>query len=199
MVGGVRLIGLNAHLKSDGLGPEGRTLSAISRELRNSAEFISSHARDLIKAIDETIVLFEELKKHNNALGVDRLATLDASMGTALTAFEESGARLASALGTLRNQGDTVKSTLQAAQACLRQGDDLEHRLEKANRILRALAEGASNSKKTARTNERTRLHFAQRYTMAAERNVHGAGSSHASTSALADPDAGAEFENLLF
>lgn len=199
VVGGVRLIGLNAHLKSDGLGPEGRTLSAISRELRNSAEFISSHARDLIKAIDETIVLFEELKKHNNALGVDRLATLDASMGTALKAFEESGARLASALGTLRNQGDTVKSTLQAAQACLRQGDDLEHRLEKANRILRALAEGAGNSKKTARTNERTRLHFAQRYTMAAERNVHGAGSSHASTSALADPDVGTELEDLLF
>ena len=64
VVGGVRLIGLNAHLKSDGLGPEGRTLSVISRELRNSAEFISSHARDLIKAIDETIALFEELKKH---------------------------------------------------------------------------------------------------------------------------------------
>jgi cell division protein FtsB len=200
VVGGVRLIGLNAHLKSDGLGPEGRTLSAISRELRNSAEYISSHARDLIKAIDETIILFEELKKHNNALGVDRLATLDASMATALAAFEESGATLASALGTLRSQGDIVKNALQAAQACLTRGDELEHRLEKSNRILHALANGPGSHLQTARTNERTKVHFAQRYTMAAERNVHGAGSSgHASTSALADENAVADLEDIFF
>ncbi len=178
VVSGVRLIGLNAHLKSDGLGPEGRTLSAISRELRNSAEFISTHARDLIKAIDETIKLFEGLKTHNNALGADRLASLDASMSAALAAFEDSASQLASALTTLRSRGDSVKGALQAAQAYLAQRDQLEERLQRASRILQALAGIPEGKLQTARTIERTRQHFAQRYTMAAERNVHGAGSS---------------------
>jgi hypothetical protein len=175
-------------------------LSAISRELRNSAEFISTHARDLIKAIDETIALFEELKKHNTALGVDRIATLDIGMSTALAAFEESGASLATALTTLRSRGDKVKSTLHEAQGCLNQGDRLEHRLENASRILEALANGPGRNLQSALTNERTKLHFAQRYTMAAERNVHGSGSSAgASTSALADPGASAELEDIFF
>jgi chromosome segregation ATPase len=200
VVGGVRLIGLNAHLKSDGLGPEGRTLSAISRELRNSAEFISAHARDLIKAIDETISLFDELKKHNAALGVDRIATLDIGMSTALSAFEESGGSLATALATLRSQGERVKTTLHAAQTCLHQGDKLEHRLENASRVLEALAHGPGRNLQTSLTNERAKIHFAQRYTMAAERNVHGAGASAgASTSALSDPGASAELEDIFF
>jgi hypothetical protein len=198
VVSGVRLIGLNAHLKSDGLGPEGRTLSAISRELRNSAEFISTHARDLIKAIDETIGLFDRLKAHNNVLGADHLATLDASMSAALAAFEDSASRLASALGTLRSRGDSVKDALQSAQACLSQKDPLEQRLEQASRILQGLASGPESKLQTARTSERAKQHFAQRYTMAAERNVHGAGSAgHASTSALSDT--GAELEDIFF
>jgi hypothetical protein len=175
IVGGVRLIGLNAHLKSDGLGPDGRTLSAISRELRNSADSITMLARDLIKEIDQTVLIFNELKSRNSAMGAGRFASLTASMSKALSAFQESGSQLAAALKRLSMEGSDVCSILSAAMDRLSTRDELERRLEQASEILRAVGKIAKASGQTGRVKARTSEFFTQRYTMAAERNVHAA------------------------
>lgn len=175
IVGGVRLIGLNAHLKSDGLGQEGRTLSAISRELRGSADSITVLARDLIKEIDHTVLLFNDLKALNSAVGADRFSTLTTLMSNALAAFQESGVQLTTALRRLSAEGGDVCLVLNAALDRLGVQDDLERRLEGASAIFQAVGKIANPSGLTSRARARTTEFFSQRYTMAAERNVHAA------------------------
>jgi hypothetical protein len=173
IVGDVRLIGLNAYLKADALGPEGRTLSAISRELRSSADLITGHSRNLIDSMDRTLALFEELKKQNGALGAERLAALDAQMASALAAFQESGTQLASALAMLFGGGDKAHDILHAALSCLDRRDDLETRLEQASKILRTTSSLVGSAGRTSLVRERASSFFEQRYTMASERNIH--------------------------
>jgi hypothetical protein len=191
IVGGVRLIGLNAHLKSDGLGPEGRALSAISRELRSSADSITVFARDLIKEIDHTVVVFNELKSHNAALDGEHLSSLAGRMTKALAAFQESGAELGKALKRLSVEESNVGIVLNAALERLNAEDALERRLAQASEGLRAVERMADTGRQTSRSKARTAQYFTQRYTMAAERNVHTAqtrpGTQAGSGSAVAD------------
>lgn len=173
IVSGVRLIGLNAHLKSDGLGHEGRTLSAISRELRGSADFITTHARDLIKAMDLTLAQFEKLKTHNATISADRLRELVDRMSDALSALQEGGSQLASALAALTREGEKVRDNLQSAYASIGKQDDLETRLERARSILVTLGGATTEAGDTQRAKTVAASFFGNRYTMAAERNVH--------------------------
>jgi hypothetical protein len=140
VVRGVRLIGLNAHLKSDGLGHEGRTLSAISRELRSSADLISVHARDLIKSIDDTLAEFEIVKTHSGSVSASRLQSLVDGMGQALFAFETGGTSLADALTSLTREGSSVCDALAAACEVFERTDDLTSRLGAARGVLQRMA-----------------------------------------------------------
>jgi hypothetical protein len=192
VVSGVRLIGLNAHLKSDGLGHEGRTLSAISRELRSSADFISVHARDLIKSIDDTLTHFERLKSANATMGSARLMTLVERMSGALQSFEDGGSRLADALAALASEGELVCANLARAGDLIRKRDDLETRLESARTILARMGDFARDAEITPAAKAAVAAFFSERYTMAAERNVHSAqhsGGTAGSGSALAEAE----------
>jgi hypothetical protein len=200
VVSGVRLIGLNAHLKSDGLGHEGRTLSAISRELRSSADFITVHARDLIKAIDDTLAQFEKLQASNSSVSAERLGNLADGMAAALAAFETGGERLAEALTSLTSEGEKVRANLSSAAECIRQRDDLEERLRGAREILVRIGDAAPASGDTTRAKAAAASFFGERYTMAAERNVHSAqhtGQHTGSGSAIANADD--DLESILF
>ncbi len=201
IVNGVRLIGLNAHLKSDGLGHEGRTLSAISRELRTSADSITGHARYLISEMDFTLAQFDELKTHNGAVSTERLRGLVDGMAGALDAFQHGGARLAEALTSLSREGQTVRRNLETAISCIGQRDDLEARLKNARDILAKVGASAGSSGQTPRADAAIATYFADRYTMAAERNVHSAqqtGDCRASGSAVAQ-SADEDLESILF
>ncbi len=203
VVSGVRLIGLNAHLKSDGLGHEGRTLSAISRELRSSADFITVHARDLIKAMNTTLAQFEKLKTHNSAISADRLQSLVTSMGGALAAFQDGGSQLAAALASLSSEGAKVRTNLESAYAAIGTGDALEGRLASARTILARIQAAGDEIGNTPRAKAVTASFFGDRYTMAAERNVHSA-QSHSSTAGLtaagsAAQSADEDLESILF
>ena len=203
VVSGVRLIGLNAHLKSDGLGHEGRTLSAISRELRSSADFITVHARDLIKSIDTTLAQFEKLKSHNGAVRAERLKGLVDGMSDALGAFEEGGARLASALVSLSSEGEKVHRNLEAAGERMRFRDDLETRLMGAREVLVRIGNLGTSAGNTGRAKAAAASFFGERYTMAAERNVHSAQSAGDSTgsagSGSAISNAEEDLESIFF
>jgi hypothetical protein len=201
IVGGVRLIGLNAHLKSDGLGHEGRTLSAISRELRSSADQITAHARDLIKAMDLTLAQFEKLKTRSGAIDTGRLHGLVDAMAGAIASFREGGGRLADALSALSNEGKIVCDSLEAACAAIMKRDDLESRLKSARDILARIGDAASGADLTPRAKTVTTSFFSDHYTMAAERNVHSEGAADGSvlgTNAIAQP-ADDDLESILF
>jgi hypothetical protein len=200
VVSGVRLIGLNAHLKSDGLGHEGRTLSAISRELRSSADFITVHARDLIKAIDDTLAQFEKLQLSNRGVGAERLGALSDGMAAALAAFEQGGERLAEALTSLTCEGEKVCANLRSAAECIRRRDDLEDRLRGAREVLVRLGASAPASGDTSRAKAAAASFFGERYTMAAERNVHSAQhTGHQAGSGSAMVHAEEDLESILF
>ncbi len=204
VVSGVRLIGLNAHLKSDGLGHEGRTLSAISRELRSSADFITTHARDLIKAMDLTLAQFEKLKTHNATISADRLRELVDSMSGALDAFQAGGSQLAAALASLTSEGEKVRENLEAAHASIGTRDELESRLERARAILSRFGGMATDAGDTPRAKSVAASFFGNRYTMAAERNVHanqahGADAFGLTAAGSAAQSADEDLESILF
>jgi hypothetical protein len=201
IVDGVRLVGLNAHLKSDGLGHEGRTLSAISRELRSSADFITVHARNLIGEMDVTLALFEKFKTLNGAVSTERLWGLVDGMTGALAAFQDGGDQLVDALALLSREGKTVRRNLEAAISFMGQQDDLEARLQGARDILASIGASADSSGQSSRADAAIATFFTGRYTMAAERNVHSAqqaGDRFASGSAIMQ-STDEDLESLLF
>jgi hypothetical protein len=202
VVRGVRLIGLNAHLKSDGLGQEGRTLSAISRELRSSADIIGVHARDLIKSIEDTLTEFETVKRNSGTVGASQIHGLVDGMAVALSAFEAGGSSLAGALGALNREGQAVCDALVAARTALDWKDELSTRLAGARDILKEIADSVAQHEMTPRSKSAAAAFFGDRYTMAAERNVHMAKTSGTSQtgSGSATADAGVDdLESIFF
>lgn len=207
----MRLVGMNAALKSKQIGASGRGLGAIAEQLRSYANETVNHADALLPALGKVIETTESFDKMRMSRGDDILARLDAEMAAALVGFDECSAQLDAALAALGHHGDRVGSIIERSVAQVAAQGGLANLLRNARLKLSQLGGAPEARRADAEAMMPLLAELARLYTMAREREIHaqfapldGAGAKEPSTAgvAAATPDSsddGALLGDILF
>lgn len=168
----IRIMGVNATLKSSRLGTIGRPLSVVAEELTRSSARTAAEAvaagTDVRTIVDTTEALAGERQAARRA----EIAGVIDDIGAAISCLHGVGATLAEALASLGRDGTTVVDLLADTAAGLARAETIETALREAATRFAAAAAGAGPLPKGAAADAML-ADIASRFTMAREREVH--------------------------
>lgn len=168
----IRIMGVNATLKSSRLGTVGRPLAVVADELTRSSARTAAEAvaagTDVRTIVDTTEALAGERQAARRA----EIAGVIEDIGAAIGCLHGVATTLADALGSLGRDGTSVVGLLTDTAAGLARAETIETALRDGAARLAAAAAGAGPMPHGAATDAML-ADIASRYTMAREREVH--------------------------
>jgi hypothetical protein len=190
----MRLVSLNAAIKCAQLGPRGRALNVIARQLRELTGDIVAAAEAAMTSLGETVALARSFSAASSGEAAGQISWLEQEAMAAVGLLETVDKRLNDALGVLHRDGPAAVKLLGLAASGLSDHADIAEAMADAR--IRVAAFTAIN-RESAGTAEISRpiLRLLQRnYTMESERRTHedlvGSGTDEAAHAAPASKNA---------
>ncbi len=171
----ILLIGVNAGLKANRLGPDGRGLVVIAQELKDIAKLISDDAEKLmpvIVLIQETAGGLDRKQLH----GVNRIGAIDQTLRAAVDRLRDGNLRLGGVLARLVEDGVNFGDILCNAQDDISVSDTTNENVCVAADALREAAVARrqpASEEEAGRARNAVNEFVRASYTMEAERRIH--------------------------
>jgi hypothetical protein len=196
----IRIMGINATLKSSRLGPAGRVLSVVAAELTDSSARTATEAHAATADVEGIVAAAESLAGEEQAKRLAEIAGVTTLMTESVGRLRNLAEGLASALEALARDGVAVVTLLDDTAVALAAIDEIDAAMRQSARHFAAIA--ASVSRLPAETGSAANRMFeliAARYTMAREREIHARIAPGTTPAAPAAVAADSELEDMLF
>jgi hypothetical protein len=197
------LIGMNAGLRAARLGTGGRSLVVIAQELKFAADHVSADSRKLTPAFAQMETASSILRREGR-LDAAHFASLDRTMRSSLVTMRRSGDRLGSSLDQLMREGQRFCTVIaQAGLSFSSTGAMSDAIMAAAHELLRAAGAAMPQPQQITSLAAFFEHRIWPNYTMATERQIHGAvlaGCGLSTTSPARAPETtGDEADAFLF
>ena len=175
--GSMRLVTLNAAVKCAQLGPRGKALDVIAKQLRELTGDTVTSARTVMSVLGEAAERARRVAGSADGAASEGLARLGGDADAAIALFSEVDGRLSAALHLLDEEGRTADAVLKEAARHFSGHAAISEALGDAQMRLSALLAQlpAVASEVFAASNAGARLlaYLRRNYTMESERRIH--------------------------
>lgn len=168
----MRLVSLNAAVRCAQLGPRGRALNVIARQLRELTGDTVIAAEAAMKSLAEAAALAQSFGAASSGEATGQIAWLEREAVAAVGLLETVDQRLNDALGLLNTDGPAAIKRVAEAAARLAGRDDLSEVIADAQLRLDALG-GPAHGPSPAESSAPLLAALRRTYTMEAERKIH--------------------------
>jgi hypothetical protein len=194
----IRIMGINATLKSSRLGSVGRVLSVVAAELTGSSGRTATEANAATTDVEGIVAAAESLAGQEQARRLAEIAAVTALMTESVDRLRGLADGLASALDALARDGVAVVKFLDDTAAGLAVIEQIDAAMRDAAMRFTAVAASVQGPRvETAGAANRMFELIAARYTMAREREIHARMAP--GTAPPSAPAADATLEDMLF
>ncbi|HVZ50705.1 MAG TPA: hypothetical protein VG986_01975 [Pseudolabrys sp.] len=194
----IRIMGVNAMLRSSRLGNVGAALSVVAQEVTNSSARTAAEAKGATTDVQRIVSTAQSLASEEQSRRLSEIAAITDLMTQSTGRLRGVGDGLAGALEQLGRDGVTVARLIDRTVASLAVADEVDAELQRAAADFDELAACAPAC--DARQDDAAQRMFGQmaaRYTMAREREVHA---KFAPWSTIAEAPAAAQtVDDMLF
>lgn len=169
------LIGMNAGLRAARLGTGGRSLVVIAQELKFAADQVATDSRKLTPAFTQMQAASSVLTCEGR-LDAAYFASRDLTMRSSLATMRHSGDRLGASLDALLREGERFGAVIEQAGLSFSSTGAMRDLITgAAQELLRAAGAQLPETHLFARVGDFIEQEIWPNYTMAAERQIHGA------------------------
>ena len=168
----MRLVSLNAAVRCAQLGPRGRALNVIARQLRELTGDTVLAAEAAMKSLGEAATLAQSFSASSSGEAAGQIAWLEREAIAAVGLLETVDQRLNDALSLLNKDGPEAIKRVAKAAARLSSRDDLGEVIADADLRLTALC-GETRGPSPAESSKPVLTALRKTYTMEAERKIH--------------------------
>lgn len=169
------LIGMNAGLRAARLGTGGRSLVVIAQELKFAADHVAADSRKLTPAFAQMEAAASTLRREGR-LDAAYFAALDRTMRGSLATMRRSGDRLGASLDQLMREGKRFGTVIaQAGLSFSSTGAMSDAIMAAAHELLRTAGATPQQPQQISGLAAFFEDRIWPNYTMAAERQIHGA------------------------
>ncbi|NVO12453.1 MAG: hypothetical protein HXX10_00285 [Rhodoplanes sp.] len=189
----IRIMGVNATLKSSRLGTVGKPLGVVAEELTLSSARTATEAVAATADVQAIVATAEALAGQNQAARLAEIAAVITAMDTAIARLHAVAETLGAALAALARDGAAVVSVLDETAAGLARAETIAAAIRHAAAAFAAVAAAApARSIPTGEAADALFAQLAAHYTMARERDVHARAAPRGLATTLAPPIAAA-------
>jgi hypothetical protein len=192
----MRLVSLNAAVRCAQLGPRGRALNVIARQLRELTGETVIAAESAMESLGQAAALAQSFSAASSGEAAGQVGWLEREAVSAVGLLETVDKRLGDALALLNQDGPVAIRHLGEAAARLSGHAAISETMADARFRLEELAGEPAAPPAAALP---LFAHLRKSYTMEAERKIHRDLVPDDAAEAPAEPEPGAELDDLLF